>query len=190
MTSCGLESSLTMSLPCLQPPCGIGAPKPIISLRFPHQRQLQHSSTQSFSLHKEGTEQRIPISALHLCRILPFSSLPCPSQVSRQCCTLERFRHGHLRVITRAVPCERSSSKETASVSFSRVAFEPNVVQELGDVVAFEEGRSPEHIRAAAYLRALCFYTYPEGRAEEALKVFLLHQSPQKDFILEYASCM
>jgi hypothetical protein len=41
----------------------------------------------------------------------------------------------------------------------------------LREVVVFQEGKSSEHLRAAAYLRAMCFYTYPEGRSEEALKV-------------------
>lgn len=45
------------------------------------------------------------------------------------------------------------------------------VLQCVKEGLVFHEGRSPEVIRAAAYLRALSFYTYPEGRTEEALKV-------------------
>lgn len=45
------------------------------------------------------------------------------------------------------------------------------VLQCVKEGLVFHEGRSPELIRAAAYLRALSFYTYPEGRTEEALKV-------------------
>lgn len=48
-----------------------------------------------------------------------------------------------------------------------KLTFRPS----LGELVVFKEGKSPEQLRAAAYLRATCFYTYPEGRSEEALKV-------------------
>jgi len=47
-----------------------------------------------------------------------------------------------------------------------KLTFRPS----LGELVVFKEGQSPEQLRAAAYLRATCFYTYPEGRSEEALK--------------------
>ncbi|KAH9561043.1 hypothetical protein CY35_06G141600 [Sphagnum magellanicum] len=48
-----------------------------------------------------------------------------------------------------------------------KLTFRPS----LGELVVFKEGKSPEQLRAAAYLRATCFYTYPEGRSEEALKL-------------------
>lgn len=52
------------------------------------------------------------------------------------------------------------------------------VLQCVKEGLVFHEGRSPELIRAAAYLRALSFYTYPEGRTEEALK---LHRKMKTD---------
>jgi len=66
-----------------------------------------------------------------------------------------------------AAPCEVSEEK----VGFGSVGFETSVLQCVKEGLVFHEGRSPELIRAAAYLRALSFYTYPEGRTEEALKV-------------------
>jgi hypothetical protein len=56
-------------------------------------------------------------------------------------------------------------------VGFGGVAFESSVLQCVKEGLVFQEARTPELIRAAAYLRALSFYTYPEGRTEEALKV-------------------
>ncbi len=61
---------------------------------------------------------------------------------------------------------EEEEDAEEATV-LGKLALRPSV----GELVVFKEGKSPEQLRAAAYLRAMCFYTFPEGRSEEALKV-------------------
>lgn len=72
-----------------------------------------------------------------------------------------------MRITACAAPCEVSVEK----VGFDGIGFETSVLQCVKEGLVFHEGRSPDVIRAAAYLRALSFYTYPEGRSEEALKV-------------------
>lgn len=101
-----------------------------------------------------------------------------PPQLSSPCGFLDRCKRNSGAAATSAVTPRGSSStvekelkqngfavkKETA---LGKLAIRPS----LREVVVFQEGKSPEHLRAAAYLRAMCFYTYPEGRSEEALKV-------------------
>lgn len=78
-----------------------------------------------------------------------------------------------VRITACAAPCEslEVSAPVVEKVGFGGVGFDASVVQCVKEGLVFHEGRSPELIRAAAYLRALSFYTYPEGRTEEALKV-------------------
>lgn len=57
--------------------------------------------------------------------------------------------------------------EEEEATVLGKLALRPSV----GELVVFKEGKSPEQLRAAAYLRAMCFYTFPEGRSEEALKL-------------------
>ncbi|XP_024399712.1 GCN5-related N-acetyltransferase 7, chloroplastic [Physcomitrium patens] len=77
------------------------------------------------------------------------------------------------RVIACAAPCD--SLEVTAPVAgkfeFGSAPFDSSVLQCVRDGLVFQEGRTPEIIRAAAYLRALSFYTYPEGRGEEAIRL-------------------
>ncbi|CAK9279398.1 unnamed protein product [Sphagnum jensenii] len=101
-----------------------------------------------------------------------------PPQLSSPCGFLDRCKRNSGAAATRAITPRGSSStvekelkqngfavkKETA---LGKLAIRPS----LREVVVFQEGKSPEHLRAAAYLRAMCFYTYPEGRSEEALKL-------------------
>jgi hypothetical protein len=77
---------------------------------------------------------------------------------------------------TRATPQGSSSTVKKGlqqdglavkEAKLGKLTFRPS----LGELVVFKEGKSPEQLRAAAYLRATCFCTYPEGRSEEALKV-------------------
>lgn len=79
-----------------------------------------------------------------------------------------------VRITACAAPCEVSVEK----VGFDGIGFETSVLQCVKEGLVFHEGRSPDVIRAAAYLRALSFYTYPEGRTEEALK---LHRKMKTD---------
>lgn len=60
--------------------------------------------------------------------------------------------------------------EEEEATVLGKLALRPSV----GELVVFKEGKSPEQLRAAAYLRAMCFYTFPEGRSEEALKVYII----------------
>jgi hypothetical protein len=101
-----------------------------------------------------------------------------PPQLSSPRGFLDRWKRNSGAEATRAITPRGSSStvekelkqngfdvkKETA---LGKLAIRPS----LREVAVFQEGKSPEHLRAAAYLRAMCFYTYPEGRSEEALKV-------------------
>jgi hypothetical protein len=59
--------------------------------------------------------------------------------------------------------------EEEEATVLGKLALRPSV----GELVVFKEGKSPEQLRAAAYLRAMCFYTFSEGRSEEALKVYI-----------------
>jgi hypothetical protein len=64
---------------------------------------------------------------------------------------------------------EEEEEEEEEETVLGKLALRPSV----GELVVFKEGKSPEQLRAAAYLRAMCFYTFPEGRSEEALKVYI-----------------
>ena len=81
-----------------------------------------------------------------------------------------RFHGRGARITACAAPCE-VSAPVGEKLGFKGVALEASVLQCVKEGLVFHEGRSPDLIRAAAYLRALSFYTYPEGRTEEALKV-------------------
>jgi hypothetical protein len=84
-----------------------------------------------------------------------------------------RSHGGGSRITACAAPCEslEAAAPVVEKVGFGGVAFESSVLQCVKEGLVFQEARTPELIRAAAYLRALSFYTYPEGRTEEALKV-------------------
>ena len=83
------------------------------------------------------------------------------------------------RIVACAAPCEslEVSAPVVENVGFGGAAFESSVLQCVKEGLVFQEGRTPELIRAAAYLRALSFYTYPEGRTEEALRVIATYLS-------------
>lgn len=82
-----------------------------------------------------------------------------------------------VRITACAAPCKslEVAAPGVEKAGFGGVAFESSVLQCVKEGLVFHEGRAPELIRAAAYLRALSFYTYPEGRTEEALKVIVSH---------------
>uniref|UniRef100_A0A7I4A8V2 N-acetyltransferase domain-containing protein n=1 Tax=Physcomitrium patens TaxID=3218 RepID=A0A7I4A8V2_PHYPA len=83
-----------------------------------------------------------------------------------------------------APPCERLgvSSTPAEKVRFTGLDFNPSALQSFEGLV-FQEARSLELIHAAAYLRALSFHTYPEGRSEESLK---LHRKMKTDDEFRY----
>ena len=81
------------------------------------------------------------------------------------------------RITVCAAPCE--SLEVVVKVGVRGVAFECSVLQCVKEGLVFQEARMPELIRVAAYLRALSFYTYPEGRTEEALKVMPSAYNPR-----------
>lgn len=51
------------------------------------------------------------------------------------------------------------------------VEFESSALRVVKEGLVFQQARSLELIRAAAYLRALSFYTVPEGRSDEAVQL-------------------
>lgn len=63
------------------------------------------------------------------------------------------------------------------------VEFESSALRVVKEGLVFQQARSLELIRAAAYLRALSFYTIPEGRSDEAAKVGTHPHSPTTSFI-------
>jgi hypothetical protein len=71
-------------------------------------------------------------------------------------------------------------------IVLEKLAIQPS----LWEVVVFQEGKSPEHLQAAAYLRVLCFYTYLEGCSEEALKVQALSAFSSLLFFFVISFCL
>ena len=151
-----------MSVPCMLPKCGNAVSRPTTVVAF-----AKSPSGRFLAL----THPKMVVVAL-------------PSQHHHQGswsrCVTERNGGRDSRITASAAPCEErleSSSSSSSSIANvggfggGGVAFESNLLQDLRADLVFEEGRSPNLIRAAAYLRALCFYTYPEGRSEEGLKV-------------------
>lgn len=68
--------------------------------------------------------------------------------------------------VSPAAPCQRGF--ELGFGAFQKTSLQTSVRDAL---LVFQQARSPELIRAAAYLRAVSFYPFPEGRSEEAIQV-------------------
>jgi hypothetical protein len=84
-----------------------------------------------------------------------------------------------------APPCQAGSAPALERVGFGGgVEFESSALHVVKEGLVFQQARSLELIRAAAYLRALSFYTVPEGRSDEAVKVPILTPQlyPSKNF--------
>lgn len=73
--------------------------------------------------------------------------------------------------VSPAAPCQRGFELGFGgSVAFQTTSLQTTSVRD--GLLVFQQARSPELIRAAAYLRAVSFYPFPEGRSEEAIQVF------------------
>lgn len=115
---------------------------------------------------------------------LPLVRIPS-RRVSWRCSQRKRALGQCLRISACAAPpCERLgvSSTPAEKVRFTGLDFNPSALQSFEGLV-FQEARSLELIHAAAYLRALSFHTYPEGRSEESLK---LHRKMKTDDEFRY----
>lgn len=120
---------------------------------------------------------------------LPLVRIPS-RRVSWRCSQRKRALGQCLRISACAAPpCERLgvSSTPAEKVRFTGLDFNPSALQSFEGLV-FQEARSLELIHAAAYLRALSFHTYPEGRSEESLKVCHSFVTMLSDF-LEFWCC-
>lgn len=111
-------------------------------------------------------------------RAAVFVSIPCGewSKVERVSCSRNRRTVRRISACAApAAPCqsfEAASSPVLGRVEFGGVAFESRAFQTLMvDGLVFQQARSPELLRAAAYLRAVSFYSFPEGRSEEAVQL-------------------
>lgn len=69
--------------------------------------------------------------------------------------------------VSPAAPCQRGF--ELGFGGFQTTSLQTTSVRD--GLLVFQQARSPELIRAAAYLRAVSFYPFPEGRSEEAIQV-------------------
>lgn len=115
---------------------------------------------------------------------LPLVRIPS-RRVSWRCSQRKRALGQCLRISACAAPpCERLgvSSTPAEKVRFTGLDFNPSALQSFEGLV-FQEARSLELIHAAAYLRALSFHTYPEGRSEESLKVCHSFVTMLSDFL-------
>ncbi|KAG0590990.1 hypothetical protein M758_1G136000 [Ceratodon purpureus] len=103
---------------------------------------------------------------------LPQNRIFVSRRVSRKC---RPMRVAGLRITACAAPpcpsMETVSSPVIERVGFGGVEFESSALQVVKEGLVFQQARSLELIRAAAYLRAVSFYNIPEGRSEEAVKL-------------------
>lgn len=110
----------------------------------------------------------------------PWKPLPHVSissrRVSWRCRPLQRLAGRGSRISVCAAPSCQSvevSASVLERIGFGGVEFGSKALQVVKEGLVFQQARSPELIRAAAYLRAVSFYTIPEGRSEDAIQVLL-----------------
>lgn len=139
------------------------------------------SGRRRYALYSRPQQQHCRHHSPHQLSSSPFVSV-------ESCCRIHRNRAPAATTIaaTRAMLLRGGSSSSTMEKGLQQQQQQSFAVEEeeeatvlgklalrpsVGELVVFKEGKSPEQLRAAAYLRAMCFYTFPEGRSEEALKV-------------------
>lgn len=114
-------------------------------------------------------------------RSKPLALVRIPSRRVSWRCSRQRIAvsRGSPRITACAAPPAPCQSLEASApvldrVGFGGVTFESSALQTVKNELVFQQARSPELIRTAAYLRAVSFYPFPEGRSEEAVQVLCL----------------
>ena len=105
----------------------------------------------------------------------PFPQVRIVPSPRLRCCPRQRIAGRGVRITACAAPPCQSTELVSATVierlGLRGVEFESSSLQVVKEGLVFQQARSSELIRAAAYLRAVSFYTIPEGRSEEAVQV-------------------
>ncbi len=142
------------------------------------------SGRRRYALYSRPQQQHCRHHSLHQLSSSPFVSVESCSRIHRNgaaaATTIAATRAMMLRGGSNSSTTEKGLQQQQQSFAVEEEEEEATVLGKLalrpsvGELVVFKEGKSPEQLRAAAYLRAMCFYTFPEGRSEEALKVYII----------------